>query len=90
MSHGDSIGALPAGFVITASTANTPVAAAEDVKRNFYGSAISSGSCSYPSRQKNAGQLPVQYLPVQKIMVNEIFCQSCRRGNPPAGWLRKK
>ena len=37
MSHGDSIGALPAGFVITASTANTKVAAAEDVKRNFYG-----------------------------------------------------
>jgi len=36
MSHGDSIGVLPAGFVITASTANTPVAATEDVKRNFY------------------------------------------------------
>ena len=32
MSHGDSIGSLPAGFVITASTANTPVAAAEDVQ----------------------------------------------------------
>ena len=37
MSHGDSIGTLPAGFVITASTANTPIAAAEDLKRNFYG-----------------------------------------------------
>jgi GMP synthase (glutamine-hydrolysing) len=37
MSQGDSIGALPAGFVITAYTANTPVAAAEDVQRNFYG-----------------------------------------------------
>jgi GMP synthase (glutamine-hydrolysing) len=37
MSHGDSIGFLPAGFVITASTSNTPVAAAEDIKRNFYG-----------------------------------------------------
>ncbi|PKN52365.1 MAG: GMP synthase (glutamine-hydrolyzing) [Deltaproteobacteria bacterium HGW-Deltaproteobacteria-13] len=37
MSHGDSIGTLPAGFVITAVTANTPVAAAEDVSRNFYG-----------------------------------------------------
>jgi GMP synthase (glutamine-hydrolysing) len=37
MSHGDSIGMLPAGFAITASTANTPVAAAEDVGRNFYG-----------------------------------------------------
>jgi GMP synthase (glutamine-hydrolysing) len=37
MSHGDSIGRLPEGFVITASTANTKVAAAEDAKRNFYG-----------------------------------------------------
>ena len=37
MSHGDSIGSLPAGFIITASTANTTVAAAEDVQRNFYG-----------------------------------------------------
>ena len=37
MSHGDSIGSLPAGFVITATTSNTSVAAAEDVKRNFYG-----------------------------------------------------
>ena len=37
MSHGDSIGSLPDGFTITASTANTTVAAAEDVQRNFYG-----------------------------------------------------
>ncbi len=37
MSHGDSIGSLPDGFSIIASTANTKVAAAEDVKRNFYG-----------------------------------------------------
>jgi GMP synthase (glutamine-hydrolysing) len=37
MSHGDSIGRLPAGFVITATTENTSVAAAEDTKRNFYG-----------------------------------------------------
>ena len=37
MSHGDSIGLLPDGFSITASTANTKVAAAEDVQRGFYG-----------------------------------------------------
>ena len=37
MSHGDSIGNLPAGFTITASTENTPVAAAEDSKKCFYG-----------------------------------------------------
>lgn len=37
MSHGDSIGTLPDGFTITASTANTQVAATEDVKRHFYG-----------------------------------------------------
>ncbi|HOW57355.1 MAG TPA: glutamine-hydrolyzing GMP synthase, partial [Smithellaceae bacterium] len=37
MSHGDSIGELPHGFTIMASTANTPVAAAENLKKNFYG-----------------------------------------------------
>jgi GMP synthase (glutamine-hydrolysing) len=37
MSHGDSIGMLPDGFSITASTSNTKVAAAENVKRHFYG-----------------------------------------------------
>jgi len=37
MSHGDTIGRLPAGFVITASTENTPVAAAEDARRRLYG-----------------------------------------------------
>lgn len=37
MSHGDSIGSLPSGFAITASTANTTVAAAEDINRDFYG-----------------------------------------------------
>ena len=37
MSHGDSIGTLPEGFSTTAFTSNTPVAAAEDVQRGFYG-----------------------------------------------------
>lgn len=37
MSHGDTTGRLPAGFVVTATTENTPVAAAEDSKRHFYG-----------------------------------------------------
>jgi GMP synthase (glutamine-hydrolysing) len=37
MSHGDSIGTLPDGFTITASTSNTRVAATEDIKRQFYG-----------------------------------------------------
>jgi GMP synthase (glutamine-hydrolysing) len=37
MSHGDSIKKLPAGFMITASTANTKVAAAVHRKRRLYG-----------------------------------------------------
>jgi GMP synthase (glutamine-hydrolysing) len=37
MSHGDKIGTLPAGFVVTASTENAPIAAAEDSKKGFYG-----------------------------------------------------
>jgi len=37
MSHGDSIVELPPGFVVTAATANTPIAAAEDGERKLYG-----------------------------------------------------
>jgi len=37
MSHADSIQALPPGFKITASTANTRVAAAVHIKKNLYG-----------------------------------------------------
>jgi GMP synthase (glutamine-hydrolysing) len=37
MSHGDSVGRLPEGFIATATTDNTPVAAAEDPFRRFYG-----------------------------------------------------
>jgi GMP synthase (glutamine-hydrolysing) len=37
MSHGDSIRKLPAGFRVTASTANTKVAAAVNAEKNLYG-----------------------------------------------------
>jgi GMP synthase (glutamine-hydrolysing) len=37
MSHGDSILNLPAGFKVTASTANTKVAAAEDTPKKLFG-----------------------------------------------------
>jgi len=36
MSHGDSIGKLPAGFKISASTANTKIAAAVHAKKKLY------------------------------------------------------
>ncbi|MCP4744613.1 MAG: glutamine-hydrolyzing GMP synthase [Desulfobacteraceae bacterium] len=37
MSHGDSIEQLPSDFVITASTANTAIAAADNDQKRFYG-----------------------------------------------------
>ncbi len=37
MSHGDAIGRLPAGFQVTASTANTQVAAAQHRGKGLYG-----------------------------------------------------
>lgn len=37
MSHGDSVGGLPEGFIATATTDNTPMAAAEDPFRRFFG-----------------------------------------------------
>lgn len=36
MSHGDSVKRVPAGFSVTASTADTPVAAMEDSARGYY------------------------------------------------------
>ena len=36
MSHGDRVDALPPGFKATAQSVNAPVAAMEDVARNFY------------------------------------------------------
>jgi len=37
MSHGDLVESAPAGFKVTAKTANTPVAAMEDRERNLFG-----------------------------------------------------
>ncbi|MDQ1629252.1 MAG: hypothetical protein QOI54_2996 [Actinomycetota bacterium] len=37
MSHGDAVAAAPAGFVVSASTGGTPVAAFEDVERRLAG-----------------------------------------------------
>lgn len=37
MSHGDRVAAIPPGFVVTASSANSPLAAMEDPVRRFYG-----------------------------------------------------
>src|SRR5210317_170282 len=37
MSHGDRVEEIPPGFVATASSANSPLAAMEDPERNFYG-----------------------------------------------------
>jgi GMP synthase (glutamine-hydrolysing) len=37
MSHGDRVAAIPSGFAATASSPNSPLAAMEDVSRDFYG-----------------------------------------------------
>lgn len=37
MSHGDAVAAAPEGFVVTASTSETPVAAFENTERGLYG-----------------------------------------------------
>ncbi|MBT8102074.1 MAG: glutamine-hydrolyzing GMP synthase, partial [Gammaproteobacteria bacterium] len=37
MSHGDRVETLPPGFVATASSRNSPLAAMEDASRHFYG-----------------------------------------------------
>jgi len=62
MSHGDSIQKLPKGFVATARTGNTPIAAAENHRRRLYGLQF------HPE---------VEHTPKGKSMINRFLFDVC-------------
>ena len=62
MSHGDSITRLPAGFKVTGTTDNTPIAAAVDLKNKFYGLQF------HPE---------VEHTPKGKIMIRSFLFDVC-------------
>jgi GMP synthase (glutamine-hydrolysing) len=63
MSHGDSIKKLPEGFVVTASTENTEIAAAFNDNKKFYGLQF------HPE---------VEHTPMGKKMLNSFLFDICK------------
>lgn len=62
MSHGDSIKKLPQGFVATATTENTPIAAAENRRKKMYGLQF------HPE---------VEHTPKGKLMIKQFLFDIC-------------
>jgi GMP synthase (glutamine-hydrolysing) len=62
MSHGDSIRKLPTGFVTTATTRNTPIAAAQNYRKRFYGLQF------HPE---------VEHTPKGKLMIRHFLFDVC-------------
>jgi GMP synthase (glutamine-hydrolysing) len=75
MSHGDTIGKLPPGFKITASTPNTPVAAAEDRKRRFYGLQFHPEVVHTPAGKKILGNFLFTVCGCQENWTMKSFAQ---------------
>jgi GMP synthase (glutamine-hydrolysing) len=73
MNHGDTIGKLPAGFKITASTPDTRVAATENRKKNFYGLQFHPEVVHTPEG-KNVEEFPPADMWVQEKLDYEILC----------------
>jgi GMP synthase (glutamine-hydrolysing) len=63
MSHGDSIQKLPQGFVTTATTSNTPIAAAQNYRRRLYGFQF------HPE---------VEHTPKGKLMLQSFLFDVCK------------
>ena len=62
MSHGDSIQKLPKGFVITATTGNTPIAATQNFRKRLYGLQF------HPE---------VEHTPKGKLMIQSFLFDVC-------------
>ena len=62
MSHGDSIQKLPTGFITTATTSNTPIAAAQNYRKRLYGLQF------HPE---------VEHTPKGKLMIQHFLFDVC-------------
>jgi GMP synthase (glutamine-hydrolysing) len=75
MSHGDTIGNLPKGFRITASTPNTAVAAAEHPKKRFYGLQFHPEVVHTPEGKKILGNFLFQICGCKKNWTMKSFAR---------------
>ena len=76
MSHGDTIGRLPRGFQVTASTPSTKVAAAEDRKRRFYGLQFHPEVVHTPEGKRMLGNFLYQICSCKKTWTMKSFARN--------------
>ncbi len=75
MSHGDTIGRLPAGFRITASTDSTRVAAAENRAKHFYGLQFHPEVAHTPEGKKMLGNFLFEICGCKKSWTMKSFAR---------------
>ena len=77
MSHGDSIQRLPNGFTISATTENTPVAAAAHRNKRLIGVQFHPEVAHTRNGQKNIKKFFIRRLRMRAFLDDEIICQGC-------------
>ncbi len=75
MSHGDTIGRLPAGFRITASTDSTRIAAAENRAKHFYGLQFHPEVAHTPEGKKMLGNFLFEICGCKKSWTMKSFAR---------------
>jgi GMP synthase (glutamine-hydrolysing) len=75
MSHGDTIGKLPPGFRVTASTDSTPVAAAENPARQLYGLQFHPEVVHTPEGKKMLGNFLFRICGCKKTWTMKSFAR---------------
>ena len=85
MSHGDHVDVPPPGYAVTASSANSPIAAFEHTRAAALRSAVSSRSGAHPSGRGDPQQLPLRGLRLHPGLDSWPLRRDRNRPHPGAG-----
>ena len=84
-SHGDFVQAAPAGFAVTATSANAPVAAMAAAERSLYALLFHPGSRAHRLRPRDPPQLRLRRLRLHRRLDDEVVCRRSDGEDPRAG-----
>ena len=85
MSHGDSVSVTPAGFTVTATSPNMPVAAMEDPSCGLYGVQFHPEVRAHQVRAGDPQELPLQGVRHRPDVDRRLDHRSGDRAHPGAG-----
>ena len=90
-SHGDFVTTAPAGFAVTATSANAPIAAMADEDRATLRAPVPSRSRTHRTRHRDSAQLRLRRLRLHRRLDDGVVCrggdgEDPRAGRGTAGW----